>query len=327
MTRRWLAALVTVVTVGCAPSRSDSPNRSVQVTIPRGATLVAAAESLDVHGVIESATLFRFYATMTGRERTIQAGTYDFPASSTVREALRILVSGRPAESRLVVPEGLTLQEVAAAIERQLAIPADSILEAARDSTLRARLETPAATLEGYLYPSTYLVPTDAGATDVIRQMVAEFERRWRPEWTAQLDSLGMSRYEIVTLASIIEGEVRYGPDRVYVASVYHNRLRSGMRLQADPTVAYAIGRRRRLFEKDYQTPSPYNTYVVDGLPPGPIGGPSEASLEAALYPARTQFLYFVARPDGQHVFSRTYREHLRAIGAIRGPDRGGPSG
>jgi UPF0755 protein len=122
-----------------------------------------------------------------------------------------------------------------------------------------------------------------------------------------------------VTLASIIAGEVRYEPDRAYVSSVYHNRLERGMRLQADPTVVYALGRRRRLYERDYQTPSPYNTYLIDGLPPGPIGSPSRASIEAALYPARTRFLYFVARPDGQHVFSLTYAEHLRTIREIRG--------
>jgi UPF0755 protein len=148
--------------------------------------------------------------------------------------------------------------------------------------------------------------------------MLSEFEAQWRPEWDARLDELGMSRHEVVILASIIEGEVRYDPDREYVSSVYHNRLERGMRLQADPTVIYALGTRRRLYEKDYQTRSPYNTYLIYGLPPGPINQPSAASLEAALFPARTDFLYFVARPDGKHVFSRTYREHLAAIREVR---------
>jgi UPF0755 protein len=121
-----------------------------------------------------------------------------------------------------------------------------------------------------------------------------------------------------VTVASIVEAEVRYPPDRPYVASVYYNRLRRGMPLQADPTVAYALGQRRRLYERDYQVQSPYNTYLITGLPPGPIGSPSSASLRAALHPAVTDFFYFVARSDGKHVFSRTYREHLRAIEAVR---------
>jgi UPF0755 protein len=148
--------------------------------------------------------------------------------------------------------------------------------------------------------------------------MVAEFEGRWRPEWDTRLVELGMTRHEAVILASIIEGEVRYGPDRKFVSSVYHNRLERGMRLQADPTVIYALGLRRRLFQRDYRTPSPYNTYLIDGLPPGPISQPSEASIEAALYPHDTDYLYFVARGDGKHIFSRTYDEHLAATRDVR---------
>jgi UPF0755 protein len=148
--------------------------------------------------------------------------------------------------------------------------------------------------------------------------MVTEFEAHWRPEWTARLDSLRINRHQAVTLASIIEGEVRYAPDRPFVSSVYHNRLKRGMRLQADPTVIYALGRRRRLFEKDYLRRSPYNTYLIDGLPPGPIGQPAEASMYAALYPARSDFIFFVAQPDGKHIFSRTLREHVNAINAVR---------
>lgn len=319
MTVRWLTAVAAAVAVGCLPAETDVTEESVQLTIPRGATLGAAADSLHAHDLISSPTLFRFYATISGRERAIQAGTYDVPRGASNREILAILVAGRPAEARLVILEGLTLQEVADTIQRQLGIPADSVVIAASDSATRSTLRVPGPTLEGYLYPSTYLVPIDAGARDVVRQVTKEFARRWRPNWNARLESLGMSRHEIVILASIIEGEVRYAPDRPYVSSVYHNRLRRGMRLQADPTVVYALGRRRRLYEKDYLIRSPYNTYQVDGLPPGPIGQPSEQSLRAALYPAASPFLYFVARTDGQHVFSETYAEHLKAIREIRG--------
>lgn len=310
-----LAALA----AGCSRASPPDASEVVQITIPRGATLAAAAESLHVHDLISSRRVFRFYAVASGRERAIQAGTYDIPSDASVRRVLETLVAGRPAERRLVILEGLTLTELADTVEKQLGISAESIRSAASDSVLRMRLGVPSPTLEGYLYPSTHLVRVDADADDVVRQLSAEFERHWHPEWTARLDTLGMTQHEIVTLASIIEGEVRYEPDRTYVSSVYHNRLRRGMRLQADPTVVYALGRRRRLYERDYQTPSPYNTYLIDGLPPGPIGSPSEASIEAALYPARSQFLYFVARPDGQHVFSLTYAEHLRTIREIRG--------
>jgi UPF0755 protein len=290
-------------------------------TVPRGATLEAVAESLHVHGFVEAPGLFRFYATVSGQGRAVQAGTYDLPRGATVRHILRMLVSGRPALRRLVVPEGLMLTEIAQTVERQLGIAADSVLAAAQDDSLRRELGVAAPTLEGYLYPSTYFVRTDATAEDVVVQMAREFEHQWQTGWDARAADIDMARHDVVTLASIIEGEVRHDADRSYVASVYVNRLERGMRLQADPTVIYALGTRRRLYERDYQAVSPYNTYRTVGLPPGPIGSPTAASLEAALYPARTPFLYFVARPDGQHVFSRTYAEHLRAIRQIR---RGG---
>jgi len=285
---------------------------------PVPSILMNTQEILFAHELIESTELFKFYALMSGRHRALQAGTYDLPRGASNRELLARLMEGRPDYRWLLVPEGLMLSEVAAEVERQLGIDADEFLAAARDSALRAGLGVPAPTLEGYLYPSRYAVRVDAGAAAVVRQMTQGFLDRWRPEWDARLDTIGMTRHELVTLASIIEGEVSYPPDRGYVSSVYHNRLARGMRLQADPTVIYALGRRRRLFERDYQTRSPYNTYLIDGLPPGPIGEPSEASIEAALYPARTDFIYFVARADGQHVFSRTYAEHLRAIRDVR---------
>jgi UPF0755 protein len=310
--------------LACGPE--PGAEEVVQVTIPPGASLAAAAESLAAHGLISSTATFRFYAVLSGRGRAVQAGTYDLRRGASSREILKALMAGRPPERRLVILEGLTLEEIADTVERQLGIPAESLRVAAQDPDLRTTLGVPAPTLEGYLFPSTHFVRADASAHDLVRQLTAEFERHWRTEWTAQLNTLGMTRHEVVTLASIIEGEVRHDADRAYVSSVYHNRLRSGMRLQADPTIVYALGRRRRLFERDYLTPSPYNTYLNDGLPPGPVGSPSAASMRAALFPAHTQFLYLVARPDGQHVFSRTYAEHLRAIREIRSGRTAGPS-
>jgi UPF0755 protein len=320
MTRRvWAAATVIALATlpACAPPR-EGP--TAFVTIPRGATLAAVVDSLMAYDAIRSPGFFRFYARLTGRARRIQAGTYSLPANGTTRAVLAELMNGRPAERRLVVPEGLWLEEIARVIARDVGVPADSVLAATRDSSLRALVSTPDSTMEGYLYPSTYLVPTDATARDILEQMATEFRRQWREEWDARLDTLGLTRHELVTLASIIEGEVRDPRDRRFVSSVYHNRLERGMRLQADPTVIYALKDRRRLFERDLFVRSPHNTYVVAGLPPGPIGAPSAASIEAALYPANTDFLYFVARGDGLHVFSRSYAEHLQAIREIRAP-------
>ncbi len=263
--------------------------------------------------------MFRFYSRITGRDRSIRAGTYDFTTGMAMSEALAVLVAGVPAMEALVLPEGLMLTEVAQFVESQLGIPSDSFHEAARDPTLRERVGARGPTVEGYLYPSTYMVRVGATVDEIIRQMIDEFDANWKPEWRPRLDSLGLTRDELITLASIIEGEARHPEDRPYVSSVYHNRLARGMRLQAAPTVIYALGRRRRLFERDYQIRSPYNTYRIDGLPPSPIGQPSAASIEAALYPRDSNFLYFVAGPDGRHIFSRTYREHLATIRRIRG--------
>ena len=314
--------ILAALALGCsAPAPAGDP---VRITIPRGAPLSAVADTLYAHRVIDSPRWFRFYATLLRRDRDIQAGIYDFHQHRPAAEVLRALVSGRAAYQRLVLPEGLMLVEVAAEVASQLGVPAESVLAAARDSALVARVAPGAATLEGYLYPSTYFVPIPPSARAAVAQMVREFEDRWDPAWTGRLDALGMTRHAMVTLASIIEGEVRHDRDRPYVASVYHNRLRTGWRLQADPTVIYALGRRRRLYERDYLYPSPYNTYLIEGLPPGPIGQPSAASLAAALYPATTDFFFLVAQEDGHHIFSRTLREHTAAVARVRAARDGG---
>ena len=172
--------------------------------------------------------------------------------------------------------------------------------------------------MEGYVYPSVYHLRLDASVEEILDQIADTFEVHWNPEWDERSDFLGLTRDEVVTLASIIEGEGPAEEDLPEISSVYHNRLNRGMRLQADPTVVFALGQRRRLLNRDYALESPFNTYQIAGLPPSPIGNPSSGSIEAALYPDSTDYLYFVAQPDGRHRFSATYEEHLRAIGEIR---------
>ncbi len=295
--------------------QNQPPERMV---VPRGATLTAVAESLSARGIIDSKRFFKLYAKLTGRESEIQAGVYDFHRGTSISGILDALVNGREATDLLSLPEGLMLSEVTEQVQFQLGIEPDSFAAAVRDSLLLAEVGAPAETLEGYLYPSTYYVLARATARDLVTQMIAEFQAQWQSEWDARLVELGMTKHEIVILASIIEGEVQDRSDSRLVSSVYHNRLRRGMRLQADPTVIYSLGRRRRLFERDYAVRSPYNTYRIDGLPPGPINQPSATSIEAALLPADTDYLYFVAASDGRHVFTRTYSEHLAAIRRVR---------
>jgi UPF0755 protein len=294
------------------------------VILPPGTSFGAVTDSLAAHHVISSPAWFKLLAKVRRVERSVHAGVYEFPAGTTHWTALSMLAHGKKAALRFTVPEGLTMQDVAALAAERLGIRADSFLAAARDSQAASTLlGMRVPSFEGFLRPETYLLPADVTARQLVRIMAEGFKSEWKPAWDARLDSLNMNRLELVTFASIVEGEARADEERETIAGVYRNRLRIGMALQADPTVQYAIslkrGRRKsRLFEKDYQINSPYNTYLNPGLPPGPVNSPSRRSLEASLYPGDVRYLYFVAGPDGRHIFSRTYSEHLRAIRRVR---------
>ncbi|HUK20487.1 MAG TPA: endolytic transglycosylase MltG [Gemmatimonadales bacterium] len=291
------------------------------MTIPPGATLEGAVDSLAGHGVIRSPTLFRLYARIRGLRRSLKSGDYLFAEDAPWGETVTALEHGRGVETRWTVPEGLMLTEVADLAHADLGIPRDSFLIAARDSGLRRELGLPreVTTLEGYLFPTTYVIPLHPGARELVGFMVREFLTQWQPEWQARLDTLRLTRHQLVTLASIVEAEVRYDPDRPFVSAVYHNRLDRRMKLDADPTVVYAYGHRlKRVWEKNLEVRSPYNTYIHAGLPPGPIAQPGKTSLIAALYPAQVPFLYFVAQPDGKHIFSTTFAEHELAIAKVK---------
>lgn len=306
------------------PACSGSNTDTERVRLPPGASFAAVTESLSAHGVVSNRTVFKLMARVRGVDRTVKAGIYEFAPGQSAWEVLGILADGKAAAQRLTVPEGLTIQDFAALASQRLAIPEDSLLAAARDgAAASAILGYPVSSFEGFLRPETYTLPLAVGASELVRVMAEGFTGDWKPEWNARLDSLRMTQLQLVTFASIVEGEARVDDERETIAGVYHNRLRIGMALQADPTVQYAIAlktgkRKPRLFVKDYQFPSPYNTYLNRGLPPGPVNSPSRRSIEASLYPARVPYLYFVAGPDGRHVFSRTYDEHLRAIARVR---------
>jgi UPF0755 protein len=298
--------------------------QSARVILPPGATFAAVTDSLAAHRVVSHPRWFKLLARMRGVDRSVHAGVYEFPAGTPPWTVLSMLAHGKKAALRFTVPEGLTILDVAELAAARLGIPADSFVTAAQDGKAAAALLGIRVTsFEGFLRPETYILPADINAPELIRLMAEGFKSEWKPEWDARLDSLKMSRLALVTLASIVEGEAKADEEREIIAGVYRNRLRIGMALQADPTVQYAIslkrGRRKpRLFQKDYQIKSPYNTYLYPGLPPGPVNSPGRRSLEAALYPADVRYLYFVAGPDGRHVFSRTYGEHLRAIRKLR---------
>ena len=293
----------------------------VALTIPRGATLGAAIDSLSAHDLVARQFLFSIYARVRGLGRDLKSGTYAFHQGTRWSDIIDALKLGRGALVRFTVREGLRIVEIADQASQELGVPRDSFLAAARDTAVIAKLglSPETETLEGYLYPTTYTIQPHPSARQLVRVMTDEFQTHWSTAWDARLDSLHFSRQQLITLASIIESEVRYAPDRTYVSAVYHNRLDRGMMLQADPTVIYAMGARpRRVYEKNLFVRSPYNTYLHAGLPPGPISQPDSASIDAALYPAAAPYLYFVAQPDGKHIFSASYTEHLAAIRDVK---------
>jgi UPF0755 protein len=320
---RGRVALLLLLACGAPPS-GGAP---VRITIPAGASFHAVTDSLSAHGLIGSPLWFRLLARMRGVDRSVKAGIYDLPDGAGAWQLLTALESGRVAMARFTAPEGLTLLDLADLVRDRLEIPSDQFLAAARDSALRSGLHVEARTLEGYLLPETYSLPLPVTAEALVRAMVAEFERQWRPEWDRRLDSLGMTRNQLLALAAIVEGEARHAEERPVIAGVYTNRLRRGMPLQADPTVQYAIElatgeRKKRLLFKDLEIQSPYNTYLHNGLPPGPVNSPGISSIEAALYPESVPWLYFVAGTDGHHIFSRTLTEHNQAIDSVHRAQR-----
>ncbi len=319
MTARLVRQSVAAATLALVVGSGCGEGGNARVTVPIGATMRLAADSLESAGVIGSARLFGFYAKLRGRDRRIKAGTYILNRRASWDAVIDALEEGRGIVFTVTIPEGWDLKTIVPAISRIMKLPAADLDSAARDTALIRRLGIPTPSLEGYLFPETYLLPEGSDALPIVRRLVAEFERRWKPEWDEQLKLLGMTRHQVVTLASIIEKEARVATERPTISAVYHNRLKRGMLLQADPTVLYALGRHEtRVLFRHLEVDSPYNTYRNVGLPPGPIASPGSASIEAALFPADVPYLYFVAHPDGHHEFRATLREHNEAVRQMR---------
>jgi UPF0755 protein len=324
---RFALALCAAGLIACsAPEFAGEP---VRITIPAGANFRQVTDTLVDRGLVGSRFWFTALARLRRSDRAAKAGVYDLPRGANAWDLLTALERGRVAMVRFTAPEGLSLTDLAELAELRLGIPRDSVLAAARDRSRVNLLAPDAPSLEGYLLPETYQLPVPVTASSLVQAMADEFQRRWDPAWNLRLDSLKLTRTQLLALASIVEGEARHDDERSTIAAVYRNRLRLGMALQADPTVQYAIQlatgeRKPRLYYKDYDFPSPYNTYLSPGLPPGPVNSPGIRSIEAALYPADVPWLYFVAAPDGHHLFSRTLVEHNRAIGEVRQKGRNG---
>jgi len=302
------------------------PPEGVFVDISHGASRRTVARMLEKNGVIRSAVAFEIYARRRPR-RTLQAGEYFFDKPVTGREVFWKIAKGEVYSQPFTVREGETMFDIAHELEAGKFLTADEFLQAANDGTLVHDISPGATTLEGFLYPATYNLPRHPLANELTAEMVKKFKEEWSRVSTKNgtdktMVSDGRPLESVVTLASLVERETPKPEERPLVAGVFENRLRKGMLVQCDPTVIYGMERLGQyngsLTGKDLRFDSPYNTYVHGGLPPGPIGNPGETSLRAALQPARTDYLYFVANTQGGHFFSATLAEHNKNVTRYR---------
>ncbi len=285
--------------------------------VKKGSGLKAVATELETRGLIGNRHLFMLWAILKGGTRDIKAGEYSLSQSLPPVRIFHILASGAVKTYPVTIPEGLTAEQVADILAKKSLIEKGKFISLVWDKALVASYHIDGPSLEGYLYPDTYVVSRDAGARALVKLMVNRFWEVYSGLIKDQKSAAGtpLQLREIVTLASIVEKETGLPEERPIIASVFLNRLKKRMRLESDPTVIYGLkdfdGNLKR---EDLRTPSPYNTYIHHGLPPGPIANPGRESLMAVINPAETGYLYFVSKNDGSHYFSATLQEHNRAV-------------
>jgi len=289
--------------------------KTVAFQILPGQSFKRISDNLHHHNLITSPAKFKIIARVNDHDRNIVAGDYALSPAMTPLQILKKLSDGIVKLHRLSIPEGYTIVQIAEKVEAAGFCDRQTFIRTATDKTVAIKLGIEAQTCEGFLFPDTYYFSGDVSPGQIISAMVERFNHVFLPEWKKQANAMGFSVLEMVTLASIIEKETGVADERPTISSVFHNRLKRKMRLASDPTVIYGIPDfDGNITRKHLTTPTPYNTYIIKGLPPGPIASPGAASLHAALFPADTEYLYFVARPDRTHYFSKTLKEHNQAV-------------
>jgi UPF0755 protein len=348
LTSMLIGVLLAVVLAGAAWTVGNSPravpeqgasvrlaadDAPVFIEVRPGDTAASIGERLEDAGIIDSASSFRLLARITGAERSLAAGEYEFQQGTSVLDAVVRINRGLTSARIVTIPEGLRMEEIASLLERRGIVSARDFLAAASsypgpnaNPTHDLLISRPVGlSLEGYLFPATYSFSSRASPDEIVAAMVEALNERLTPDLRQEALLRGLTIHEVLTLASIVEREVLVPDERRTIASVYINRILAGMPLQADPTVQYAASLvagsverygywKRELTVQDLQFDSPYNTYTRNGIPPGPIANPGMDSILAVIRPAETSYLYFVARADGSHAFSSTFEEHQRNV-------------
>jgi len=294
-------------------------SKKIELEIPKGSTFRQAIEIFSKEKLIRDKNLFLFIGRVSGLDRKIRAGYYSIYESMSPLDIFKMLKKGQIIEYEITIVEGDSLREIAEKLSEKGIMSKNDFMLLSSDEDFLASYTIDAPTFEGYLFPDTYKIPKGMDPEDAIGTMINKMREKYSGKLRARTSELGLSEREVLTLASIIEKEAKTDEERALISAVYHNRLRKGIPLQADPTSIYGIkSSREKITTKDLQRRTPYNTYVIKGLPPGPIASPGIKSIVAAMYPADVPYIYFVSNDDGTHRFSVTREEHISAVKSYR---------
>ena len=298
------------------PTERFAPPR--EVTIEKGESFRQIARALNEAGVVRSALALRFYGQVSRTARQIKPGDYAFKGGERIPDVMRHLVNGDFMVVTITIPEGLTVHQIAERVEESGLGCQTEFEDLARDGPIVRALGLEPLGAEGYLFPATYRFSPHAKSAEVLEAMLARFYSVLTPTVEERMFAMGLDARRLVTMASIVEKEAKAPSERPLIAGVFYNRLRLNMPLQSDPTAEYELDGAKESAAAAVHSASAFNTYDFTGLPPGPIANPGLKSIEAALYPTQTEFLYFVAREGGTHVFSKSFEEHKRIIASER---------
>jgi len=293
--------------------------KTSEIHIPKGATFRQAVEILAKENLIRDKNIFLFIGRLTGLDRRIRAGYYSITGATNPLDILLLLKSGQIIEYAITIVEGDSLLEIGEKLSSKNIVDKETFIKLTKNKDFLKAYDIAAPSIEGYIFPATYQLPKGIEPENALGMMINTLRDKYSEKLKARAEELGFTEREVLTLASIIEKEAAIDSERPIISAVYHNRLKKRMQLQADPTAIYGIkSSKERITLKDLKRKTFYNTYIIKGLPPGPIASPSLKSITAALYPAAVPYLYFVSNNDGTHQFSVTEEEHFEAVKQYR---------
>jgi UPF0755 protein len=298
---------------------AQTGNRKSEIEIPKGSTFRQAVDILHDQKLIRDKNVFLLAGRLTGADRKIRAGFYSIWSSMSPLDIFKIIRKGQIIEYEIKILEGDSLLEISGQFENNGIMKKDEFMKLANDPDFLASYKIESKSIEGYIFPDTYRIPKGISPKDALGSMIDKMREKFSFDILSRMKKMNMTENQVLTLASIIEKEAVVDSERPLISAVYHNRLKKKMQLQADPTSIYGIkSSREKITREDLLRKTPYNTYQIKGLPPGPIASPGLKSIMAALYPANVPYIYFVSQDDRMHQFSTTAEEHIEAVKLYR---------